>query len=61
MTDYTCTQCGASLKDTDPDFRPERAENGRERVFRTIPELCPSCRGKRLWRRVERIKEGEQK
>ena len=60
MLVYTCTKCGKPIDDTEPDFRPERAETGRERVFRTIPELCKGCRSKRLWGRIRRIKEGEK-
>jgi DNA-directed RNA polymerase subunit RPC12/RpoP len=60
MTDYICTQCKQPIDDTEPDFRPERAENGRERVFMTVPSLCKACRSKRLWRRIEAIKEGQR-
>ena len=57
MHNYTCTKCDASLEKSRPEFRAERASDGRERLFRTVPELCDKCREKRFWAAVERLKD----
>ena len=57
MDNYKCAQCGKDLKDARPVFRAEQTEDGRERIFRTVPELCDKCREKRFWASVKRLKE----
>lgn len=60
MTEFTCTKCGSEIEDTEPDFPVERTEDGKERIYRTIPSLCRSCRSDRLSRRIDRIREGDK-
>jgi DNA-directed RNA polymerase subunit RPC12/RpoP len=60
MIEYHCKKCGADLSDATPEITVERDENGPQRLFRTVPELCDACREKRLWKRVERLKEDKR-
>jgi hypothetical protein len=60
-TKFQCLKCGDRLAEV-PEVVPERAEDGTERLFRSIPTLCPTCRSKKFWGRVSasRRKEGKQ-